>query len=169
MPKFFVGSILGLTLVATLRVNMPTKYVPVFIGSYILLTVWSRRFSVLMGRYESLYVVGALQSGLGLLVGTTGPLATTLLCKMQLDKNQIITTNSLLGFSHFSKIIISMMAGFAFSEHLLLLSAMADGAIIGSFVGAHIRQTIGSKAFGLILNLALTFLAIRMLLKVSWV
>ena len=167
LPKFLLGSLVGLALCGTLLVNLPTRYIPVFIGVYILLTIWSKRFSRFIEGYESFYLVGALQSGLGLLVGTTGPLATTMLSKMNLDKNQIIATNALfLASSHCAKIAIFIVAGFAFSEYLQLLLWMIGGAVLGSFLGTQARQLISSKAFGVILNLALTFLALRMLIKV---
>ena len=84
LPKFLIGSVFGVFLFGVLLANMPTKYVPTAIGIYILLNLWSKAFSLFIKQYEIFYLIGALQTGLGLLVGATGPLSLTALTQLSL-------------------------------------------------------------------------------------
>lgn len=72
LPQFLVGSFVGVLLFGYLLSNISMEYVPVGIGLYILLNLWSQRFSKFISRYESYYLIGMVQTGLGLIVGATG-------------------------------------------------------------------------------------------------
>ena len=164
VPQFVFGSLVGIAVVTLLLLNIPTRYIPVFIGSYILLSLWLPTFNQLVKRYETFYLAGAFQSGLGLLVGATGPLTTTLLTKQQLDKDRIVATNALfMSFSHFCKIIVFGIIGFSFGQYGWLMVGMIIGAILGSYIGTQLRRRIDGKRFVWVLKLVLTALAVRML------
>ena len=67
-------------------------YVPLFIGVYILLSLLSQKFNDKIKRFESYYLIGFIQSGFSIVVGATGPLATTLLVKDYNDKHTVVAT-----------------------------------------------------------------------------
>lgn len=165
LPPFLVGSLAGVVLFGLLLVNIPTDTIPVAIGAYIILNLWSQRFANAISKYENYTVIGALQTGLGLIVGATGPLATSVLTKQLSCKNEIIATASLfMSISHLSKIIIFGLIGFSFSEHLTLLGAMVAASILGSYLGTQLRGFIGNKHMILFIKVLLSVLAVRMII-----
>ncbi|MBL4880457.1 MAG: hypothetical protein JKX82_03940 [Oleispira sp.] len=72
LPPFLIGSAIGLGLFTTLLFNLTSDYIPLAIGSYILLNLWLKPFADTMKHFENFYLIGALQTGLSLIVGATG-------------------------------------------------------------------------------------------------
>lgn len=166
LPPFLAGSALGVAIFGWLLFSMPTELIPVCIGSYILLTLWCPPFEALIHKYETLFTAGLFQTGLGLIVGTTGPLATAILTKKLSDKEAIVATNAtFMLISHVAKIIVFGMVGFAYQEFLLVILLMVAGAILGSWVGTKYRRTMDNSAFNKILKWLLTVLALNMLIS----
>ena len=146
LPPFLLGSLLGLFVFGFLLYSLPTDYIPIAIGSYILLSLWSEPFNGFIKRYESFYAVGAVQTGLSLIVGATGPLSTSILTRHLGDKNKIIATGAIfMTISHLSKILIFGLIGFDFSAYGTLIIAMSVGAIVGSYIGTRFRQQLDNQ------------------------
>jgi len=164
LPPFLVGSLIGIFIFAFLLSNLPTQYVPIAIGGYILLNLWSQRFANFIKRYESYYLIGLLQTGLGLIVGATGPLSLTVLTKQLTNKDEIIATSSMfMTISHFAKIPVFMVLGVSLSEHLNLLLIMIVGSVLGSFIGTKLRVLSNNDKLILLIKLLLSLMAVRML------
>lgn len=164
LPRFLAGSLIGVLLFGLLLVNIPMDTIPVAIGVYIILNLWSQRFSQAISKYENYAVIGALQTGLGLIVGATGPLATSVLTKQLNDKDEIIATASLfMSISHLAKIIVFGLIGFSFYEHLPLLLCMVAGSILGSYLGTQLRGLFGNKKMILVIKILLSALALKMI------
>lgn len=169
LPKFLWGSLAGVLLFAGLLLNMPSHYIPFFIGLYILLTLWSKRFSNIINRYENFYVIGFLQTGLGLVVGATGPIAVSVLTKNLGHPNQIIATSSLfMSISHLAKLFVFGWMGFAFFEHFFVILLMVIGAILGSWVGTKLRGFTKNESLVLLIKILLSVLATHMILAVMY-
>ena len=118
LPKFLVGSLIGVLLFGFLLSNMSMEYVPIGIGLYIILNLWSVRFSKFISQYESYYLIGLLQTGLGLIVGATGPLSLAVLTKNLRSKDKIIATSSMfMTISHLAKIPVFMAIGISLFDH----------------------------------------------------
>ena len=167
LPKFLVGSLLGIILFGLLLSNIPTEFVPVFIAVYILLNLWNKRFANYIKKYENYYLIGMLQTGGGLIVGATGPLSLTVLTKQLTSKDQIIATSSMfMTISHATKIPVFMLVGVSFREHWLLLVYMVLGAVVGSFIGTKLRMAANNERVILVIKLLLTMMAIKMLYSV---
>jgi len=168
LPRFLAGSLAGVVLFGLLLVNIPTDSIPIAIGVYIILNLWSKRFAKAISRYESYTIIGALQTGLGLIVGATGPLATSVLTKQLSCKNQIIATASVfMSISHLAKIVVFGLIGFAFFEHLVLLGCMVAGSILGSYLGTQLRGLVGNQRMILIIKILLSALAARMIVAAT--
>ena len=164
LPKFLVGSLIGIGLFGFVLSNVSTDSVPIFIGVYIILNLWSNRFSVFIKKYENYYLIGVLQTGLGLLVGATGPLSLTVLTKELNSKDEIIATSSMfMTISHLAKVPIFMILGVSFSEHLHLLLLMVLGSVIGSFIGTKLRIASNNEKLILLIKILLSLMAIKML------
>lgn len=167
LPKFLLGSILGISFFASILYFISLEYVPLFIGSYILLSLWSQKFNERIQRYESYVVIGFFQTGLSIVVGATGPLANTLLLKDYKDKHIIVATAAALkSITHILKVIVFMFFGFVFSEYITILIAMIIGAVAGSYVGTKLRDKVDGKKFISILKIVLSLLAIKVIVSV---
>ncbi len=164
VPQFVAGSLAGILLFGVFLSTVPNQYIPVTIGLYILLSLWNKQFDTLMRRFENIYVIGFLQTGLSLFVGATGPLATAMLLKKLKAKEQIVTTNAVfMSISHTLKIVLFGFLGFQFMNYLTILCFMIGGATLGSFIGTKYRQRIHDQRFAIILKLLLTGLATKMI------
>ena len=71
IPKFLLGSFLGIGIFASILNFISLEYVPLFIGVYILLSLWSEKFNEKIKRYESYFLAGFFQTGLSIVVGAT--------------------------------------------------------------------------------------------------
>ncbi|WP_432452940.1 MULTISPECIES: sulfite exporter TauE/SafE family protein [unclassified Agarivorans] len=164
---FLIGSILGVGLFGLLLSHLPSKYIPALIGSYIVLNLWSSKFSRLINRYESYYLIGVLQTGLGLVVGATGPIGTSVLAKKLSDHNQLIATSSMfMTISHLLKILVFGFIGFSYTEHLNLLISMVLGSVLGSYLGTKMRRLVGNQRLIWLIKALLTGLALKMIFSV---
>ena len=163
-PLFFAGSVLGATMFGLLVVNISTAYIPVFIGVYILLKLWSERVGRLLSSFDSLFVLGFLQTGLGILVGSTGHLTMPRLLKEISDRDGIVATSGMfMSLSHGLKLLAYGIIGFKFNQYSVILAYMVAGALIGSFVGTLLRRRISNRWFSQILKILLTVMALRMI------
>ena len=164
LPKFLVGSLIGVFLFGFLLLNISTEYVPIGIGMYIILSLWSKRLTKLIKKYESYYVIGLLQTGLGLIVGATGPLSLAVLTKELSSKDEIIATSSMfMTISHLAKIPVFMAIGVSLLEHFNLLMYMVLGSIFGSFIGTRIRLLSNNEKLIFVIKVLLSVMALRML------
>lgn len=162
VPKFLIGSLVGVGLFALLLNFITIKWIPLFIGVYILLSLWSQRFNEKIKKYESYFVIGFFQSGLSVIVGTTGPLALTKLLKEFDNNDKVVATSAvLMSITHALKALVFFYFGFVFSEYLVMIAFMIAGSILGSYVGTKFRNVIDGKKLVLILKYLLTAMAIK--------
>ena len=167
IPKFLLGSAIGIGMFAAVLNLISLEYVPLFIGIYILLSLWSEKFNEKIKRYESYFLAGFFQTGLSMVVGATGPLTMTLLFKDYEDKNKVVATGAaLMSITHILKVFVFMYFGFVFFDYIGVIVAMIIGAISGSWVATKLRDKIGGKKFTMILKVLLSALAIQVIVKV---
>ena len=167
IPKFLLGSAIGIGMFAAVLNLISLQYVPLFIGVYILLSLWSEKFNEKIKRYESYFLAGFFQTGLSMVVGATGPLTMTLLFKDYKDKNKVVATGAaLMSITHILKVFVFMYFGFVFFDYIGVIVAMIIGAISGSWVSTKLRDKIDGKRFTMILKVLLSALAIQVIVKV---
>jgi uncharacterized membrane protein YfcA len=167
IPKFLLGSLLGIALFASILSFISLEYVPLFIGAYILLSLWSEKFNEKIKRYESYFLAGFFQAGLSMVVGATGPLTMTLLLKDYKDKDKVVATGAvLMSLTHILKVFVFMYFGFVFFDYIGIIVAMIVGAIAGSWTGTKLRNKIDGKRFTMILKVLLSVLAIKVIIGV---
>jgi uncharacterized membrane protein YfcA len=166
IPKFLLGSLFGIAFFASILYFISLEYVPLFIGSYILLSLWSQRFNETIKRYESYVLIGFFQTGMSIVVGATGPLATTLLVKDYNEKHTVVATAAaLMSITHLLKVFVFMFFGFVFFDYIEILTAMIIGAIAGSYAGTQLRDKIDGKKFMLVLKILLSLMAVKLILS----
>lgn len=165
LPRFLFGSLIGIALFGFLLVNISTEYVPVAIGLYILLNLWSPHFSKFIKKYENYYLIGLLQTGLGLVVGATGPLSLAVLTKEFTSKDKIIATSSMfMTISHLAKIPVFMVIGVTLTDQISILFCMIVGAILGSLIGTKLRLAANNQQLISIIKILLSIMALNMLI-----
>lgn len=163
LRPFLIGSIIGSVIVVSVLSNIPVDYIPVAIGLYMLLNLWSPRFSAAISKYESYYLLGFVQTGLGLVVGATGPIVLAVLTKQLKSKDQIIATSSMcMTISHFAKIPVYFTLTSSLFSNVTLISYMVIGAVVGSFVGTKLRLAANNDKIIKIIKWMISLLAIRM-------
>jgi uncharacterized membrane protein YfcA len=164
IPKFLVGSFLGIALFASILSFISLEYVPLFIGVYILLSLWSEKFNEKIKRYESYFLAGFFQTGLSIVVGATGPLTMTLLLKDFKDKDKVVATGAaLMSITHILKVVVFIYFCFVFFDYLSVIVALIMGAVFGSFLGTKLRHKIDGAKFTLVLKVLLSALALKLI------
>ncbi len=167
LPKFLIGSLIGVGIFMSFLKMVSVTYIPLFLGIYILLSLWSQAFNEAIMKYESYYVIGFFQTGLSVIVGTTGQLTVTKLLKEFQDKNKVVATSAILMcITHLLKIIVFIYFGFVFRDYLDIVLSMAIGSILGSYIGTHVRDKIDGKKLIFILKIFLSLLAAKSILSV---
>lgn len=167
IPKFLLGSFIGIGIFAGILNFISLEYVPLFIGTYILLSLWSEKFNEKIKRYESYFLAGFFQTGLSMVVGATGPLTMTLLLKDYQDKDKVVATGAaLMSITHILKVFVFMYFGFVFFDYIGIIVAMIIGAVAGSWAGTQLRDKIEGKKFLMLLKVLLSALAIHVIVGV---
>ncbi|WP_419770153.1 MAG: TSUP family transporter [Candidatus Marinarcus sp.] len=162
LPKFLLGSVLGIALFSSILFYISLAYVPLFIGVYILLSLWSERFNEKIKRYENYVVAGFFQTGLSMVVGATGPLTMALLLKDYKDKDKVVATGAaLMSITHIFKVIVFIFFGFVFFDYIGVLTFMICGAVAGSYAGIKLRDKVDGKKFVMVLKVLLSLLALK--------
>ena len=167
IPKFLIGSLVGISIFAAIINIISLEYVPLFIGSYILLSLWSAKFNEKIKKFENYYIIGFFQTGLSIVVGATGPLTMTLLLKDYGDKDKVVATSAaLMSITHVLKVFVFMYFGFVFFDYVGIIVAMIIGAVAGSWAGTQLRDKIDGKKFNMILKILLSALAVKIVIEV---
>lgn len=162
IPKFVIGSFVGVGVFALVLNQISLSYIPLFIGSYILLSLWSQRFNAKIMKYENYYFIGFLQTGLSVMVGTTGQLAIAKLLKDFNDQDKVVATSALfMSITHLLKSVVFLYFGFVFFDYVGLIVVMMSGSVLGSYVGTKLRHKIEGKKLILLLKLLLSALALK--------
>lgn len=58
LPKFILGSLLGVGIISLIIYHISLEYIPLFIGIYILLSLWSSKFNEKIKKFESYFLIG---------------------------------------------------------------------------------------------------------------
>lgn len=163
-PAFLLGGIAGTVFFTLILQAISLKYLPLFIGGYILLSQWSDVFNRVVERFESFSLLGFFQVGLSLLSGTIGPVHMVLLKKRYNDHHDIVATAAMMmAVKHGLKVLAFIIIGVQFFQFIDVMVAMIVCAIIGSFIGTKLRGKLKKSTFEPVLKMLLSILAIRMI------
>ncbi|MDO4223349.1 MAG: sulfite exporter TauE/SafE family protein, partial [Acinetobacter sp.] len=145
------------------------QWIPFFIGLYILLIQWSQHFNRWIRKFEHFFWVGFLQTGLGVFVGTPGPLNIAVLNKHYDDTHIVVSTGALMmSVVHTAKLLVYIALGFSFIEYWRLLVFMMVMAVVGSWFGTLLRHKIRMDWIKKVLPYLLSILAIKLMISVVW-
>jgi uncharacterized membrane protein YfcA len=163
---FLIGCLIGALVGSRLVLRVPSEYLPIPLGVFILLMTWLPQIKKKLwfpGKFLSL---GIVQAFLTLFVGATGPLNMPFLIRAGLTRDQIVVTAAaFMTIVHLVKIITFGLLGFTFVPYLGLMALMVIAVISGSFFGTKLRHRIPEQLFLKAFKLLISLLAVRMIIK----
>ena len=164
---FLGGALAGAALGARVFQHLDLHWLPALIGIFILAITWLPLPLVRgQGRWP-LLLLGFYQTGIGMLVGATGPLGAALLARRNAQRDWLVVNTAVyMSSNHLLKMLAFGMMGFAFADYGLLLLGMVVGVIAGSWLGTQLRQAVPQGNFLFWFRLLVSLLALRMILLV---
>lgn len=167
-PAYAVGSLVGAVAFGVLVQFVSLQNIPIFIAGYILLTQWSNSVSHWLKNRENFYIIGFLQTGIGMFVGSPGPLQMPLLLKKYDNMHTVVTVSSLfVSFFHVMKLIAYVWLGFSFREYWQLIVLLAISSIIGSWLGVRLRHHLSMPWLKRIMPWLMTIIAIKIIISTA--
>ena len=161
---FIAGSILGGSIAAGIAREINLAYTPLFIAAYILFITWGPAPKFKKPPPGEFVIIGALQTGLSMLVGATGPMSQAALMARGLKRDALVVSGALMTtFTHLTKVLLFALLGFSFIEFWQVILGMSIAVIVGALIGTRIRYQVPEALFRSILKWALTLLALRMI------
>ncbi len=161
---FIAGSLTGGSVAAGLTREINLEYTPLIIAAYILYSLWGPKPRLQLPPRGEFVTIGAVQTGLSMIVGATGPLGQAALMRRELARDSLVVTAALMmTFTHLIKIIIFALLGFQFIEYWRIIVGMSFAVIVGAWIGTQVRYRIPESSFRTGLRYLLTLLALRMI------
>ncbi len=161
---FATGALLGALLGGQIYQNLQLDWLPAFIGVFILAITWVPLPGVHGAGNWALVLLGFYQTGLGMLMGATGPLGAAVLAQRKQQRDWlVVNTATYMSCNHLLRIMVFGIMGFAFVDYLWLILGMIVGVIAGSWLGTQLRQYIPEGNFQLWFKLMVSLLAVRMI------
>ena len=167
------GAVLGAATGSRVVITVPVATLPVILGLFIILVTWVPRGWLASRSGETRWAgrfaaVGAVQTFISLFVGAAGPLITPVLLREGLSRDRIVVTHgAMMSMLHALKIVTFGLLGFAFAPYLPLIAGMVASVSAGSWVGTQLRPRVPEELFRRLLKVALTLLALRLILRVA--
>jgi uncharacterized membrane protein YfcA len=162
--SFVAGAVIGGALAGQVARLINLDYIPLFIAAFILFNVWGPGFKFGSDPKGEFLTIGFFQTGLGVLVGATGPLGQSALLSKGVDRDGLVATSAtFMSFTHAIKVVVFMMIGFSFTQYWHLGLGMIIATVLGSYIGTRMRHRVPDKRFQFILKWLLTVLAFRMI------
>mgnify|MGYP005641145265 CR=1 FL=1 len=165
---FIVGAVLGVLLGGQLYQNLQLQWLPAIIGVVILVITWLPLPTVRGIGNWPLVLLGFYQTGLGMLIGATGPLGAAVLAQRKQERDWlVVNTGVYMSCNHLLRIAAFGAMGFAFSDYLMLMLGMIVGVVAGSWLGTRLRQYVPQGNFQLWFKLLVSAMAVRMI-AITW-
>ena len=166
MLPYVVGAVGGTAAFWLLVRVISLEWVPLLIAVYILLTQWVAPVNRWLKNRENFYLIGFIQVGIGMFVGSPGPLHMPLLTKKYDDTHTVVTVASaMMTFFHTLKLVAYLALGFVFMEYWQLIVLMSISAVIGSWLGVRLRHRMPMAWLKGAMPWILTVIALQVMVK----
>jgi uncharacterized membrane protein YfcA len=157
------GAIAGASLVALLS----PRVMQIAIACAILLSLAAPRSKTQAppSRRRWFYPLGFLCGGLGMIVGSTGPIVTqALLWSGVLKEAHIATKAACQALANIIKLTLyGTTLGFAFGEHAPVIALLSVGVVLGTFIGKRVLRQVSDRTFVLATRVLLVLVAVKSL------
>jgi len=161
---FLIGSVIGAAAGARVFVALPTAWLQLILGGFILLVTWMPdlgRFGAVRGRFA---VLGFFTTFLGVFVSATGTLLAPFLASATPDRRvHVATMGALMTIAHLAKIAAFGFIGFAITSYVPLMAAMIATGAVGNWIGEMALHRTSEQRFRLVLQITLTLLGLRLI------
>ena len=161
---FALGSALGAWLASLFLVQLPIQTTQLTIAALILFLCWGPALpNVALGKLGT-FVAATLTTVISMFAGATGPLVGAFVKQQQHGDRARTVANfsAAMTVQHLPKTIVFGATGFVFQEWLGLIVLMIISGAVGTWLGLKVAHKISNRNFGLIFNLLLTVLALRL-------
>ena len=161
---FLAGAVIGAATGAQVFVSLPTAALQGILGAFILLAIWTPRIAGAGGLRGRFALVGFGATFLGMFVSATGTLITPFIAAASPDRrNYAATFAALMTILHGSKLVAFGVLGIAVGAYLPLVAVMITTSFLGNGLGRWALEHMPERAFRIVLRLAVSALAIRLL------
>ena len=152
--------------------HAPAETLRLAIGVFVLVATWQSRWLLLgldparVAERPRFALLGAVTGGLSPIVGATGPFIAPFFLGLNLTRFELIGTKAACqAITHLAKIVLFGIAGFAFAEFVPLMLGMAACVVGGTYFGTRMLRKIDDSLFITLYKVALTAVAIRLILS----
>lgn len=164
IPAFLAGTIIGAAVGAQFVVTLPKYLLQTIIAIFILASTWLPNLQSRSASKVKFFFVGILTTIVTMFVGGTGVLVGAFVSPACPEKNQFVSTHSVvMTIQHGLKIITFAFIGFAFGPYLALLVGLVSLSFLGSYVGKLALNRLPERVFRIALKVTLTVLALQLL------
>lgn len=164
VPAFTTGALLGAWSGAGVYQALDLHWLPALIGVFILVITWLPLPKVPGGGQFSLAALGFYQTGLGMLVGATGPLGAALLMRRNNARDWLVVNTALyMSVNHAIRLAAFVALGFSFAPWWQLTLGLVVAVTLGSWLGTRLRGHVSQTDFRRWFRLLVTVLALRMI------
>lgn len=161
---FFLGGALGAAVGVKVVTALPTAVLQTVLGLFILYSLWGPMPARAEASRRGLVAGGGLTTLASMFIGASGPLAMVIVKGYDYDRfTKVGTFSGVMVIQHGLKGIVFGIAGFAFMPYVPLVAFMVAAGFLGTLVGKRVLLNQNEDRFGVILNIVLTLLALRLL------
>jgi len=161
---FLTGSAIGAIVGVNIVVTLPTGYLKLALGGFILHSVYGPKLTQRASSLSGLSLNGLFSSLLTMFVGATGPFVIASLRPFGFNPiNLIATSAACMVIQHLFKVLAFGLLGFAFVQYAPLIGLMIVTGFLGTLLGQRTVLNINERQFQYLLNIVLTLLALRLL------
>ncbi len=161
IPAFAVGSVIGAAVGGSIVVNLPSAWVQIGVGCFVIWTVFMRPPQ---GLRNWPLLVGAMSSFLTMFFGATGLFVATFTKSHNLPRHSHVATHAtLMVVQHGVKSIVFGLLGFAFAQWWAFIIVMMISGFAGTVVGKSLLNRIDDRRFRLALDTVLIVLSARLI------
>lgn len=166
---FAVGAVAGAALGGQVFVHLDLDWLPALIGVFILWLTWAPLPAVSGEGKWPLVLLGFYQTGIGMLIGATGPLGAAVLARRNQSRDWLVVNTAVyMSSNHLFKIIAFGIMGFSFMPYAALLLGMVIAVTLGSWLGTRLRSMVPEINFRFWFRVLVSVLALRMIAIGLW-
>jgi uncharacterized membrane protein YfcA len=164
LAPFILGGAFGALAGALLFRQLDLAWLPALIGVVILFITWVPVPGPPGRGHFALVALGFYQTGLGMLVGASGPLGAAVLARRNTRRDWLVVNTAVyMTANHFLRVLAFFVMGFSFASYGWLLAGMIAGVVLGSWLGTRLRQFVPEINFLLWFRVLVSLLALRMI------
>ena len=165
VPAFTAGAVAGGWAGAEIYQGLDLRWLPAYIGLFILVFTWLPLPVVRGGGNIALALLGFCQTGLGMLAGATGPLGAAVLLQRNSQRDWLVVNTAVyMTLNHALRVAAYFALGFSYAPWWALVCGMVLAGICGSWVGTRLRGLVPQRDFHKWFRLLVSALAVRMIL-----